>query len=57
MFIDLGMGKNRMGGSALAQCYGQIGDESPDVEDAGLLKESFYVMQEFISRRPDLVRP
>jgi phosphoribosylformylglycinamidine synthase len=53
LFIDLGMGKNRLGGSALAQCYNQIGNESPDVDDAGLLKRSFIAIQELISE--DLV--
>lgn len=49
MFIDLGMGKNRLGGSALAQCYGQVGDESPDLEDPKLLKDCFNALQELIS--------
>ena len=49
LFIDLGTGKNRMGGSALAQCYSQIGDESPDVDDSGLLKASFNAIQDLIS--------
>ncbi len=49
LFIDLGMGKNRMGGSALAQCYSQVGDESPDVDDPGLLKYSFKAVQDLIS--------
>lgn len=49
LFIDLGMGKNRMGGSALAQCYSQIGDESPDVDAPGLLKRSFNAIQDLIS--------
>ena len=53
LFIDLGMGKNRMGGSALAQCYGQLGDESPDLDDPGLLKRSFNAIQDLISE--DLV--
>jgi len=49
MFIDLGMGRNRLGGSALAQCYGQVGDESPDLEDPKLLKDCFNALQELIS--------
>ncbi len=49
LFIDLGKGKNRMGGSALAQCYGQVGDESPDVEDVPSLKRCFNVIQKLIS--------
>jgi phosphoribosylformylglycinamidine synthase len=31
--IDLGSGRNRLGGSALAQVYGELGDVSPDVDD------------------------
>ncbi len=49
MFIDLGMGKNRLGGSALAQCYGQVGDNSPDADDPKLLKDCFNAVQELIS--------
>lgn len=50
LFIDLGKGKNRLGGSALAQCFSQVGDESPDVDDPRLLKDSFDVIQEFVSK-------
>lgn len=31
ILIDLGNGANRLGGSALAQVYNQIGDQAPDV--------------------------
>ncbi|MEC4676637.1 MAG: phosphoribosylformylglycinamidine synthase, partial [Nitrospirota bacterium] len=48
LFIDLGNGGNRMGGSALAQCFSQVGDESPDVNDPELLKRSFEVIQALI---------
>ncbi len=50
IYIDLGNGKNRLGGSALAQCYKQIGDESPDVDDLHLLKNAFNVIQYFIDK-------
>lgn len=33
MLIDLGFGRNRLGGSALAQVYGAVGDETPDVNE------------------------
>lgn len=49
LFIDLGRGKNRLGGSALAQCFSQVGDESPDVDDPNLLKDCFGVIQKFLS--------
>jgi phosphoribosylformylglycinamidine synthase len=32
--IDLGCGQNRLGGSALAQVYGELGTEPPDLDDA-----------------------
>jgi len=37
VLIDLGGGRNRLGGSALAQVYGQLGDEAPDIDDASRL--------------------
>jgi phosphoribosylformylglycinamidine synthase len=43
--IDLGAGKNRMGGSALAQVYGQVGNVAPDVDDAARLKNFFVQIQ------------
>lgn len=44
MLIDLGQGKNRLAGSALAQAYSQMGDETPDAE-ADLLKAFFTAIQ------------
>ncbi len=46
VLIDLGRGRNRMGGSALAQVYRQIGDESPDLDDIDSFKSFFTVIQE-----------
>ncbi len=45
ILIDLGNGKNRMGGSSLAQVYGQIGDEAPDVDKPEQLKAFFAEIQ------------
>jgi phosphoribosylformylglycinamidine synthase len=45
LLIDLGLGKNRLGGSALAQVYKQVGDVAPDVDDAARLKTFFEVIQ------------
>ncbi len=45
ILIDLGNGKNRMGGSSLAQVYGQIGDEAPDVNNPEQLKNFFAEIQ------------
>jgi len=44
LLIDLGAGKNRLGGSALAQVQGVSGDVPPDA-DAGLLKAFFGAIQ------------
>jgi phosphoribosylformylglycinamidine synthase len=51
LYVDLGKRKNRLGGSALAQVFGQVGDASPDIEDAGLLKRAFSAVQELVKRR------
>lgn len=53
VLVDLGNGRNRLGGSALAQVYSQLGDESPDVERADQLRAAFLAIQDLISR--DLV--
>ena len=45
LYIDLGKGQNRLGGSALAQVYKQVGNEAPDVDDARVLKLFFAVIQ------------
>jgi phosphoribosylformylglycinamidine synthase len=34
---------HRLGGSALAQTFGQIGEECPDLDDPHLLKHAFEV--------------
>jgi phosphoribosylformylglycinamidine synthase len=44
VLIDLGAGKNRLGGSALAQVYGTTGNEAPDA-DAKLLAAFFATVQ------------
>ena len=43
--IDLSKGKNRLGGSCLAQVYKQLGNETPDVDNAEILKGFFNAMQ------------
>jgi phosphoribosylformylglycinamidine synthase len=44
VLIDLGMGANRLGGSALAQVYNQLGNKSPDI-DPQILKSFFDGIQ------------
>ncbi len=46
--IDLGQSKNRLGGSALAQAFNQLGNESPDVENPTQLKNAFLAVQQMI---------
>ncbi|MGB5881973.1 MAG: phosphoribosylformylglycinamidine synthase, partial [Thermoanaerobaculia bacterium] len=48
LYVDLGGGHQRLGGSALAQVYGQIGDVPPDVEDPGLLARAFNAVQSLL---------
>jgi phosphoribosylformylglycinamidine synthase len=44
--IDLGRGRNRLGGSILAQVTQQVGDTVPDVDDAEDLKRFFSAIQQ-----------
>ncbi|MDX1705625.1 phosphoribosylformylglycinamidine synthase [Pseudidiomarina sp.] len=48
MLIDLGSGKNRLGGSALAQVYRQLGEQTPDVDQAELLAGFFTATQKLV---------
>ncbi|ORX40694.1 putative phosphoribosylformylglycinamidine synthase [Kockovaella imperatae] len=45
VFVDLARGKRRLGGSAVAQVYKQLGSESPNVEDPTDLKSFFTAVQ------------
>ncbi len=45
LLIDLGAGKNRLGGSILAQVFSRFGDTAPDVDSAVLLKGFFDAIQ------------
>ncbi|TET50679.1 MAG: phosphoribosylformylglycinamidine synthase, partial [Actinomycetota bacterium] len=46
--IDISGGKNRMGGSALAQALGGLGKDCPDVDDPIKLANTFKAIQELI---------
>ncbi|CAH1793843.1 unnamed protein product [Owenia fusiformis] len=48
LWVSLAPGKSRLGGSALAQCYSQLGDESPDLDKPELLSAAFSVTQGLI---------
>jgi phosphoribosylformylglycinamidine synthase len=45
VLVDLGRGRNRLGGSILAQTWSQLGDDCPDLDDPALLKGFFAAMQ------------
>ena len=46
VLIDLGAGKNRLGGSILAQVFSRFGDVAPDLDAAASLKGFFSAIQE-----------
>jgi len=49
LLVDLSPGAHRLGGSALAQVWGQVGDAVPDVDDAALLQRAFQAVQELVA--------
>ncbi|GAL21688.1 phosphoribosylformylglycinamidine synthase synthetase subunit and glutamine amidotransferase subunit [Vibrio maritimus] len=48
ILVDLGNGKNRLGATALAQVYKQLGDKPADVDNAEQLKGFFDAMQTLV---------
>jgi len=49
LLVDLGAGKNRLGGSALAQVFGKVGAVPPDLDSSALLKRFFDVTQSLLA--------
>lgn len=45
ILLDLGVGKNRLGGSILAQTFQQLGNETPDLDNVALFKQYFDAIQ------------
>jgi phosphoribosylformylglycinamidine synthase len=45
LHVDVGDGRRRLGGTALAQCYKQLGDTPPDVDKPELLASAFATTQ------------
>src|SRR5699024_2956295 len=45
ILIDLGKGKNRLGGTALAQVHKQLGHSPPDLDDPDVLVHFFTAIQ------------
>ncbi|EEY14013.1 phosphoribosylformylglycinamidine synthase [Verticillium alfalfae VaMs.102] len=46
LYVDLAEGKQAMGGSALAQSFGQLGNEAPDVRNVGLITDYFDALKQ-----------
>jgi len=46
ILIDLGKGANRLGASALAQVYQQVGSKGADLDDPAMLKRFFSAIQD-----------
>lgn len=53
LLVDLAMGRKALGGSALAQAFGQIGNEAPDVHDETLLKDFYDAVEQM--HKQDLI--
>ncbi len=51
LLVDLAGGQGRLGGSCLAQVFGQLGDVPPDLDDPGRLGATFAALQELVGNR------
>ncbi len=51
LLIDLGEGKNRLGATALAQVYKQLGDKPADVVNVESLKGFFNAIQQLVNEQ------
>lgn len=51
LLLDLGAGKNRLGGSALAQVYNQIGKTTPDLDNPEQFVAFFNAIQELLTEK------
>ena len=49
LFIDLGFGEARMGGSAFGQVYNNMTGDAPDLDDTGRLKAFYNVIQQLVA--------
>lgn len=46
MFVDLAEGRKALGGSALAQVFGQVGNRAPDVHNVDDIKDLYYAVEQ-----------
>ena len=51
LLIDLGAGKQRLGGSCLAQVYQQVGNDAPDIDDPAVLAGFFNAIQQLLEEQ------
>ncbi|MBL9018820.1 MAG: phosphoribosylformylglycinamidine synthase, partial [Myxococcales bacterium] len=49
LLVDLAAGQGRLGGSCLAQVFGQLGDVPPDLDDPKRLGRTFAALQELVA--------
>ncbi|MEA5444474.1 phosphoribosylformylglycinamidine synthase [Gammaproteobacteria bacterium AB-CW1] len=49
LLVDLGRGRNRLGGSILAQVEGGFGDQAPDLDEPRLLSGFFAAIQRLLA--------
>ena len=50
LLLDLSKGQTRLGASIFAQCYNQIGDASPDLDEASTLIGFFNAIQDCLAK-------
>nr|XP_037277136.1 phosphoribosylformylglycinamidine synthase-like [Rhipicephalus microplus]XP_037277137.1 phosphoribosylformylglycinamidine synthase-like [Rhipicephalus microplus]XP_037277138.1 phosphoribosylformylglycinamidine synthase-like [Rhipicephalus microplus] len=48
LYVSLSAGKKRLGGTALAQCFKQLGDDVPDLDEPVKLRKAFAATQELL---------
>ena len=46
MFVDLAGGRKALGGSAIAQVFGQVGNQTPDVHDVDFIKDFYHAVEQ-----------
>jgi len=51
LLVDLGGGRNRLGGSCLAQVFGQLGDAPPDLDEPHRLGAWYGAVQALVAER------
>uniref|UniRef100_A0A2R5L6G5 Phosphoribosylformylglycinamidine synthase n=1 Tax=Ornithodoros turicata TaxID=34597 RepID=A0A2R5L6G5_9ACAR len=50
LYVTVTPGQHRLGGTALSQCFKQLGDDVPDLDDPEKLRTAFAVTQDLIQQ-------